>query len=415
LAGRSRSKTSRRRKKKVKKLAILLCVLAMAAVELLAPAISQSATTTKSNKGIIVLRQGSQTVYFPTLRGYVLGVSGKKRIKPEDIKEIRFSSNRVGWGKKSVAVGPFNVTKKRAYIKVVGPNCERLPTPNNDVGQWAVVLQNGKVLWLNLDQWKFSGLPAKRVKTSAGADLIQYGDYRQESMKFDPAQKSLRVDFNSNVLSGLMELGIDTTNVDRIVWNSDKVGWMDSSIMFTVLEQDSCSRFFGNFSNMPNADQGAISVRMKDGSHIWLNTDMWIIQGGTIIKTVTGAKLIKYGDPLPPTMEFDCKNKSLRVKFNSDVLAGMVDLGIDPNKVTGIFWNSDLVGWLDGSDVSAPLQKDTSGNYFSYLTNMPDWDKGNVSVRLQDGSHRWINIDSWLYQGATVTLDHSEGQLEYHF
>lgn len=232
----------------------------------------QSVFAEEVTKGTVTLNSKNHVVQFIVVRGYVQGLASARRIKPIDIEEVYFNSDRVGWLEASTAEGHFRPSTGKAVIK---------NTANNDTGQWTVELKSGEIIWFNLDFWEFVNKPAEQTE-----GLIKYGNYRHEIMAFSKAAKTVRINFNCNLLSGLVEYGINPSEVDRVVWNSDLVGWMDGSDTFALLQSTTGNLSSGNYfavvENLPDWDRGNFSLRLLDGRHIWFNIDAWFFKGTAV-------------------------------------------------------------------------------------------------------------------------------------
>lgn len=231
--------------------------------------------------GEITLNDNTQVIEFDLAGGIIKGVIHEGDIRPEDIESVNFNSARVGWKENSCSVALFG------NRKVELPN-----TPNNDQGTWTLKLKSGEYAWFNVDQWSYVGKPF--VKTVD--DLIGYGGFTPSTITFLTPDKAV-INFGSNVIYGQFIVGnsvgtsgpfIGPGGVVRIHWNSDRVGWNESSVVYGELQMDVKGNYFAVIEGMPNNDKGNFSVLLSNGIFVWFNIDKWIYSTNAVLDHTAG-------------------------------------------------------------------------------------------------------------------------------
>lgn len=228
-------------------------------------------------KGTITTQATTHRMKFQLSNGYLAGLT-LGDILPADVCDVRFNSNRVGWMEHSIALG--NMNPRSRSVTIYG-------TANNDRGLWSVHTYDGRTAWIIAEMWT---LPrgASINCLDDGSKLVEYSDKRKlgffdEEMTFDKASYTLSLDFNANVLGGLMELGVNPKDVARVVWNSDTVGWKEASCVFTELQYNRrLNLWYAVLEGIPETDAGNIALELLDGSWVWVNIDEWLFDGARI-------------------------------------------------------------------------------------------------------------------------------------
>lgn len=229
--------------------------------------------------GSIQFGQDSITVTFDLSQGHLLGLATRdandhnpderqrrddptRIIKPEEVKEIWFSSQLMGWDEHTVARAPFD---PKTGVVVI-PN-----TASADAGYFRAVLHMGESIPFAVSRkdsrWDVSG---ESVSVTAD-NAIQYGDYRLGKITFFSDRAVLRIDFGANVLGGLSEF-VKPADVVKLQWASELMHWFDSPATGT-LQVTGRGDYFVEIGQMPNNDQGYVFVWLRGDTkpHIVLN------------------------------------------------------------------------------------------------------------------------------------------------
>jgi len=225
--------------------------------------------------GKITLNDNAHVVEFDLASGIIKGVVHDADIHPLDVDSVNFNSDRVGWKEDSVATVKFDFDSTG---KITIPK-----TANKDVGTWTLRLKSGEFAWFNIDQWDYAG--TTWLKTSN--DLIQYGSLVKASIGFVAPGKAV-IKWESNVLSGLMNFGVNPIDVVAIRWNSDRVGWNENSTVYGTLQLDGLGDYFTEINGLPNNDKGNFSVVLKSEQVIWFNIDMWSYASNVVVDKAAG-------------------------------------------------------------------------------------------------------------------------------
>ena len=216
----------------------------------------------------IALSEAGHAVTFDLSSGAVKGFISDVPIYPQDVKAVAFNSARVDWGLDSTAFGQIDAD---GVATIEG-------TANNDKGNWCLVLMDNSVIWFDIEgNYSISGLPWEIV-----GDQIVYGGFREAKIELVAPGKA-RVHFGSNLLSGLMETGIDPSGVLSARWNSNKVGWGESSTAISTLQVDENKDLFFTV-DIPSADLGNFSLVLSDGTVVWFDVEAWICGSGVTVR-----------------------------------------------------------------------------------------------------------------------------------
>lgn len=215
----------------------------------------------------------------------------------------------------------------------------------------------------------------------------------------------IQFDLSDGYLKGVVcDRVILVEDVEMIVFSSDKVGWKWENAPFGTLSDSGIVEIMGTANN----DEGIWAAILWDGSACWFNTSQWEITGKPWV--LTEDDLVRYGELKLPAIVF--RDGQAVIDFGGNVLAGLIEYGIQPEQVKKIQWNSDKVGWLGKSSAYATLQEDDKGNLFVIIPKMPNNDKGTFSAELENGGRVWFNIEAWQYE-SNVSLDIDDGLVEY--
>jgi len=214
---------------------------------------------------------------------------------------------------------------------------------------------------------------------------------------------------NGNKLSGVVSKNetMKLKNVLGGLWNSDKVGWNENSLARGRLVKKNKRRAIFRIKGTPNNDWGGWAFVSKKGKVVWLNIDMFKISGLSWEKK---NNQIRYGNYEEPKIIFSSPGNAT-IEFKSNFLSGF-NSEIKPEKVVGIFWNSDKVGWGENSQVGGKISKNNAGNYICEISGLPNTDKGSFTAKLNDGNLIWLNISKWEYS-ENIIVNNEEGLLEY--
>lgn len=221
--------------------------------------------------GSIALGKGSITITFDLSQGHLLGLAtkdlatGKKDdptriIKPEEVKEVVFTSATLGDFKTSPARASFT-----ASGVVVLPN-----TAGSDGQGWFfVVLQTGEAIALAVSPDKGRYDVTGSVGVVVGQDgSLTYGSYRLGSITF-LTPGTLHIDFGADVLGGL-STWVNPKDVNYFQWASELMYWYDSPARGTLATAAN-GDYYVDIKGMPNNDQGYIIVWLKNGTKVSLN------------------------------------------------------------------------------------------------------------------------------------------------
>lgn len=215
---------------------------------------------------VITIYDTMQTIGFDFSSGYVNGfvVNGEPRsITPAEVAYVMEVSDRVGWVGNSTAITTFSQS-----------GLEWIPnTANSDKAQWVLSLYDGSVAWLNLDEVVFAG----KTTTRTTDDLVQYGNYRPETIYFSNSQSYM--DFGCNLTDGFVS-HVYPSEIDYLRWNSDETGWNEYATVTSKLYIDGYGNYYAWFSGSVTGS-GLFSVVLKDGSVVWINIDKWTLSGAT--------------------------------------------------------------------------------------------------------------------------------------
>ena len=193
---------------------------------------------------------------------------------------------------------------------------------------------------------------------------------------------------------------IALSEIESVMEVSDRVGWTGNSVAITAFNPSGVVWI----SNTANSDKAQWVLKLTNGKFAWANLDEVVFAGKTFVRTADD--LIQYGSYRKQTIYF--ANGQSYIDFGCNLTDGMVS-HVNPSDISYVRWNSDATKWNVAATVWSVLQVDSSGNYYVSMTGMPKSDTGLFSVVLKNGSVVWLNIDSWLYSGATI----SGGMIKY--
>lgn len=251
-----------------------------------------------------------QNIKFPTKNGRVIGLVMEQEEafpKPSEISEVLIESDRTGYGDACVARGSFDAATLRALV----------PAPNNGRELVRVKLKSGEYRYVNQDYLTLiyakslvDKLPPP-VKLKSG--YVQYGKYQKELLQFVAENRSLRVRFNSNWVSGIIIDGkevfnLPVTDIEVVVWQSQVSGWENSTLRAPLVQKTTGQNIIGVIANMPEGDWGYVSFKIKSGTYAgklaWINAARWNTTGAVShINKQTGEVSYDFNPDPPPVEE----------------------------------------------------------------------------------------------------------------
>lgn len=269
----------------MKKYVLFICFLA--GVLFFTTSVSSAAT-----KGRIVFYDNRQIVWIPLKQvGNTLFVTKEfisgatTRIRLGKITAVNFNSDRTGWTENSIAV-----TSKKTIVESGGMKWLKMIIPNtfdNDWGIWTFETATG-FLWFNIDQFAY-----KNKNWTKDEDMIRYGDFHPSIISFDAGIPTIQ--FGCNGIVGFVD-PIFPEEVSEIIWNSDKVGWVDASTARGKVMKNDLGHYYTDIENLPDSDTGTICAVLSDGSVVWLNVN-WSWEYSSNVTVDAGAGLISYTMP----------------------------------------------------------------------------------------------------------------------
>ncbi len=162
------------------------------------------------------------------------------------------------------------------------------------------------------------------------------------------------------------------------------------------------------------SDKGYFSVILKTGEVIPFaisrDVSRWAFTGKPITVTSDGA--LQYGNYRLGRITAVGAD-AYRVHFGADVLGG---LSATPkaSDVEYAQWESERTGWNNTSPVRGALQTEAgTGDYFFELSGLPNNDRGNITLRLKNGSTVWFNPKSprWESLGGLTLVEYTNGDV----
>lgn len=162
------------------------------------------------------------------------------------------------------------------------------------------------------------------------------------------------------------------------------------------------------------SDKGYFSVVLKTGEVIPFaisrDASRWAFTGKPITVTSDGA--LQYGNYRLGRITAVGAD-TYRVHFGADVLGG---LSATPkaSDVEYAQWESERTGWNNTSPVRGALQTEAgTGDYFFELSGLPNNDRGNITLRLKNGSTVWFNPKSprWESLGGLALVEYTNGDV----
>ncbi len=346
---------------------------------------SNSETNTASRK--ITFNPDFSEIIINFNENTISGLS--QQVNLSDIVHIQWNSDRVGWRNQSIAYGKI-VSSGGKYSATINR------IPHNDIGNISVLLTNGSFIWLSYSQWKIIGAELTRD------NLLKYGTYSKPELLF--STNHIAVEFNDTMLIGLSEYGIDPSDVEWVQWNSDRVGWDGQSTATAPLEKNMQTGFFSAYIEIPNNDIGVLSLILEDGTEIWFSYDQWDISNAIL----TEDDELEYGNYSQSDLAFE--NGHITINFNTDIICGISNFGIDPSAIQRVQWSSDKVGWRGNSSAYSIINKDAEGNYYAEIS-IPSHDSGNLSLLMKNGSVVYFVYSRWDISGATY--NNATGLIDY--
>lgn len=220
--------------------------------------------------GTIALNKGSITITFDLSQGHLLGLGTKnlatgkddptRIIKPEEVREVVFTSVTLGGPKDSPARAPWNASGVVTLPHTASADAN---------GYFFVILKMGEEIPLAMSADK------SRYAVTGGADIVvggdgslQYGNYHLGSIVFT-TPGTLRIDFGADFLGGLSGF-VNPADVSYFQWISELTYWYDSPARGTLAVATN-GDYYVDIKNMPNNDQGYIVLWLKNGIRISLN------------------------------------------------------------------------------------------------------------------------------------------------
>lgn len=162
------------------------------------------------------------------------------------------------------------------------------------------------------------------------------------------------------------------------------------------------------------SDKGYFSLILKTGEVIPFaisrDVSRWAFTGKPITVTPDGA--LQYGNYRLGRITATGAD-AYRIHFGADVLGGL-SATPKPGDVEYGQWESERTGWNNTSAVRGMLQTEAgTGDYFFDLSGLPNNDRGNITLRLKNGTVVWFNPKSprWESLGGLAIVEYTNGDV----